>query len=141
MKTFHCRCQLGKKNFKYSFKQNILNFPNILWCNFSKDEIFEEETLSSKNAAEFKDFTMPKRTSSEFFCQSNFISKEFYQQQSTVIYSRILCNIMWIIISALATYKCITTSRKWLIKMVWFFLDQTAKWLLTYWTRKRFIKH
>ena len=82
------------KEKQNSFKQNILNFPNILWCNFSKDEMFKEETLSSKNAAEFKDFTMPKCTSSEFFCQSNFISKEFYQQQSTVIYSRILCNIM-----------------------------------------------
>ena len=44
-----------------------LNFPNFLRYNFSKDEIFNKETLSSENAAKFKDFTMPKRTSSEFF--------------------------------------------------------------------------
>ena len=54
-----------------------LNFPNFLRYNFSKDEIFNKETLSSENAAKFKDFTMPKRTSSEFFCQSNFALKEF----------------------------------------------------------------
>ena len=43
-KNFHCRSQLGNKDSKYSFKQNILNFPNILRYNFSKDEMFEEET-------------------------------------------------------------------------------------------------
>ena len=52
LKNFHCRCQLGNKDSKYSFKQNILNFPN-LWNNFSKDEMFKEETLSSKNTAKF----------------------------------------------------------------------------------------
>ena len=31
------------------------------------DEKFEEEILSSKNTGKFKDFTMPKRTSSGFF--------------------------------------------------------------------------
>ena len=77
LKNFHCRCQLGNKDSKYSFKQNILNCPNILWYNFSKDEMFEEETLSSKNTAKFKDFTMSKCTSSGFFCQSNFVLKEF----------------------------------------------------------------
>ena len=45
--------------------------------NFSKDEMLEEETLSSKNTAKFKDFTMPKGTSSDYFCQSNFVLKEF----------------------------------------------------------------
>ena len=50
--------------------------------------MFEEETLSS---AKFKDSIMPKRTSSRFFL-SNFALKEFKQQKSTVIYSRILCN-------------------------------------------------
>ena len=39
--------------------------------------MFEEETLSSKNTAKFKDFTMSKCTSSGFFCQSNFVLKEF----------------------------------------------------------------
>ena len=32
-----------------------------------KDAMFEEETLSSKNTAKFKDFTMPKRISSGSF--------------------------------------------------------------------------
>ena len=77
LKNFHYRCQLGNKDSKYSFKQNILNFRNLLWYSFSKDEMFKEETLSSKNTAKFKDFTMPKRTSSGFFCQSNFVLKEF----------------------------------------------------------------
>ena len=40
-----------------------------------KDEQFEEETLSSKNTAKFRDFTKPKCTSSGFFCQSNSASK------------------------------------------------------------------
>ena len=35
-----------------------------------------EETLSGKNTPKFKDFAMPKRTSSGFFCRSNFPSKE-----------------------------------------------------------------
>ena len=30
----------------------------------------------------------------DFFCQSNFALKKFEQQQSTVIYCRILCNIV-----------------------------------------------
>ena len=77
LRNFHCRCQLGNKGSRYSFKQNVLNFPNLLWYNFSKDEMFEEETLSSKNTAKFKDFTMSKCTSSGFFCQSNFVLKEF----------------------------------------------------------------
>ena len=71
----------------------MLNFSNSLWYNFSKDEMFKEKALSSKNTAKFKDFTMPKCISSGFSCHSNFALKEF-QQQSTVIYSRILCNIM-----------------------------------------------
>ena len=52
-----------------------LNFPNFLRYNFSKDEIFNKETLSSENAAKFKDFTMPKRTSSEFFLSIKFCIK------------------------------------------------------------------
>ena len=39
--------------------------------------MFEEEALSSKNIAKFKDFTMPKHISNRFFCQSNFVLKEF----------------------------------------------------------------
>ena len=85
-----CKCQLGNKDSRYSLKQNIFNFPKILWYNFIKDEKFEEEILSHKNTAKFKDFTMPKFTSSGFFYKSDFALKE----QSTVIYSRILCNIM-----------------------------------------------
>ena len=90
LKNFHCRCQLGDKDSKYSFKQNILNFPNLLWYNFSNNEMFEEETLSRKNTAKFKDLTTSKFTTSGFFCKSDFALKK----QSTVIYSRILCNIM-----------------------------------------------
>ena len=75
LKNFCCRCQVGNKDSQYSFKQNIFNFPNILQYNFIKDEIFEE-TLSGKNTPKFKDFAMPKRTSSGFFCRSNFPSKE-----------------------------------------------------------------
>ena len=77
MKDYQCRCQLGNKASWYSFKKNIFNFPNILQYNFIKDEKFEEQTLSSKTTAKFKDFTMPKCTSSGFFCQSNFALKEF----------------------------------------------------------------
>ena len=39
--------------------------------------MFEEETLSSKNNAKFKDFAMLKHTTIVFFCQSNFSLKEF----------------------------------------------------------------
>ena len=94
LNNFHCRCQLGNKDSKYKFKQNILNFPYLLWYNFSKDEMFEEQTLSSKNTAEFKDFTMPKFSSSGFFFKSDIVFKKISQKQSTVIYSRILCNIV-----------------------------------------------
>ena len=45
LKNFHSRCQPGNKDSKYSFKENILNFPNLLLYNFSKDKMFEEETL------------------------------------------------------------------------------------------------
>ena len=61
----------------YSLKQNIFNFPYTLWYNFIKDEKFEEETLSSKNTAKFKNFAMSKFTSSRFFCKSNFALKKF----------------------------------------------------------------
>ena len=67
MENFWCRIQLGNKDSKYSFKQNIFDFPNTLWYNFINDEKFEEERLSSKNNAKFKDFTMPKHSSSGFF--------------------------------------------------------------------------
>ena len=46
--NFCCKYQLGNKDSRRSFKLNIFNFPNILWCNFIKDEKSEEETLSSK---------------------------------------------------------------------------------------------
>ena len=70
-----CKCQLGNKDSRYSLKQNIFNFPNILQYNFIKDEKFEEETLSSKNTAKFKDFTMPKCTSSRYFLSIKFFIK------------------------------------------------------------------
>ena len=38
--------------------------------------MFEEETLSIKNNAKFKDFTIAKHTC-RFFCQSSFVLKEF----------------------------------------------------------------
>ena len=53
LEELFCRCQLGNKDSKYSFKQYILNFPIFLQYNFSKDEMFKEETLSSKNTAKF----------------------------------------------------------------------------------------
>ena len=37
--------------------------------------MFEEETLSSKNTAEFKDFNMSKHTSSGFFLSIKFCIK------------------------------------------------------------------
>ena len=77
MKNFRCRSQFGNKDSRYSFKQNIFDFPNFLHYSFIKDEMFKEETFASKNPAKFKDFTMPERTSSGFFCQSNFPLKEF----------------------------------------------------------------
>ena len=64
-----------KKDSKYSFKPNIFNFPNFLQQNFIKDEIFEEETLLSKNTAKLKDFTMPKHSSSGFFLSIKFFIK------------------------------------------------------------------
>ena len=45
----------------------VFNFPNILQYNFIKDEKFEEETLSSKSTAKYKDFTLLKFTSNGFF--------------------------------------------------------------------------
>ena len=68
LKNFHCRCQLGNKDCKYRFKQNILNFPNLWRYNFSNVEMFKDETLSRKNTAKFKHFIMPKCTSSGIFC-------------------------------------------------------------------------
>ena len=56
--------------------------------------MFEEETVSSKNTAKFKDFTMPKFSSSGFVFKSDIVFKKISQKQSTVIYSRILCNIV-----------------------------------------------
>ena len=44
-KNFHCRCQLGNKDSKYSFKQNTVNIPSLLQYNFSKDEMFENRVL------------------------------------------------------------------------------------------------
>ena len=58
LKNFRCRCQLGNKDSRDSFKQNIFNFPNFLKYNFIKDEMFKEATFASKNTAKFKDFTM-----------------------------------------------------------------------------------
>ena len=78
LKNFCCRCQLGNKDFRYSFKQNISNFPNFLQYNFVQDEMFKEETFASKNTAKFKDFTMPKWTSSGFFFPIKYFAlKEF----------------------------------------------------------------
>ena len=94
LRNFCCKCQLGNKDSRYSLKQNIFNFSNILQYNFIKDEKFEEETVSSKNTAKFKDFTMPKFSSSGFVFKSDIVFKKISQKQSTVIYSRILCNIV-----------------------------------------------
>ena len=65
------------KDSRYRFKQNVFNFSNFLQYNFTKDEIFKEETFANENIAKFRDFTMPKHTSSVFFCQSNFTLKKF----------------------------------------------------------------
>ena len=75
LKNFRCRRQLGNKDSKYSFKQNIFNFSYFLQYNFIKDEMFEEETFASKSTTKFKDFTMPKRTSSGFFLSIEFCIK------------------------------------------------------------------
>ena len=72
LKNFHCRCQLGNKDSRYSFKQNIFYFPNFLQYNLIKDEMFKEETLASKNTAKFKDFTCQNGPVVDFFCQSKF---------------------------------------------------------------------
>ena len=45
LRNFCCRCQTGNKVSRYSFKQIIFSFPNILWYNFIKDKRFEEKTL------------------------------------------------------------------------------------------------
>ena len=75
LKNVHYRCQLGNKNCKYRFKQNILNFLSFWRYNFSKVEMFEDETLTRKNPAKFKDFIMPKCTSSGFFLSITFCIK------------------------------------------------------------------
>ena len=77
LKNFHFRSQLGNKDSRYSFKQKNFDFPNFLRYNFIKDEMFKKETFASENPANFKDSTMPRCTSSGFFCQSNFALKEF----------------------------------------------------------------
>ena len=78
LKNFRCRSQLGNKDSRYSFKQNISNFPNFLQYNFIKDEMFKEETFTSKNTAKFMDFTLPKCASSGFFfVNQNLHSKNF----------------------------------------------------------------
>ena len=45
--------------------------------NFIKEQIFERKTMTSKNTAKFKDYTLPKCTISGFFCQSNFALNNF----------------------------------------------------------------
>ena len=75
MKNFRCRCQLGNKDSKSIFKQNIFNFANFLQYNFIIDEMLKEETLPGKNNAKFKDFTMSKRTSTGFFLSMKFWTK------------------------------------------------------------------
>ena len=70
--TCFLNCCLAVTLFKIciQFFKNIylsIKFSKFLWYNFSKDEIFNKETLFSENAAKCKDFTMPKGTSSAFF--------------------------------------------------------------------------
>ena len=64
-----------KKDSKYSFKQNIFNFPNFLQHNFIKDEIFEEETLSSKNTAKLKDLPCQNKVVVDFLFLIKFFIK------------------------------------------------------------------
>ena len=53
----------SQKSFKWPLKY-ILHYDTAQILALIQHEIFEEETLSSKNTAKCKDFTMPKRTSS-----------------------------------------------------------------------------
>ena len=61
LKNFHCNV-----NQEIKIPSTVLN-KNFLQYNFSKDEMFEEEKLLSKNTAKCMDFTIPKPTSSRFF--------------------------------------------------------------------------
>ena len=78
--TCFLNCCLAVTLFKIciQFFKNIylsIKFSKFLWYNFSKDEIFNKETLFSENAAKCKDFTMPKGTSSAFFLSIKFCIK------------------------------------------------------------------
>ena len=64
-----------KKDSKYSFKQNIFNFPNFLQHNFIKDEIFDEEALSSKNTAKLKDLPCQNKVVVDFLFLIKFFIK------------------------------------------------------------------
>ena len=56
----------------------------FLQYNFIKDEMFEEETFTSKNTAKFKDFTSPKHISSEFFLSIKFYIKKNFNNNRTL---------------------------------------------------------
>ena len=75
--NFCCKYQLGNKDSRRSFKLNIFNFPNILWCNFIKDEKSEEETLSSKTLQKLRILPCQNALVVDFLCQSDFALNEF----------------------------------------------------------------
>ena len=77
LRNFCCECQLGNEDSRYSLKQNIFNFPNIFWCNFIKDEKFEEETLSSKILQNLRILPCQNSLVVDFFCKSDFALKRF----------------------------------------------------------------
>ena len=88
LNNFYCRCQLGNKDSKYSFKQNILNFTKFLRYNFSKDEMFEEKHSQVK-ILDF--YTLPKHNSSGFFLSIKFCIKrnlvtEYCNLQQNIVY-------------------------------------------------------
>ena len=75
--NFCCKYQLGNKDSRCSFKLNIFNFPNILRCNFIKDEKSEEETLSSKTLQKLRILPCQNALVVDFLCQSDFALNEF----------------------------------------------------------------
>ena len=91
-KNICCRSQLGNKDSRYSFKQNIFDFSNFLHYNFIRDEMFQEETFASKNTAKLKDFTMQRCTSTRFFLSIKFCIKRIL---TTTEY----CNLQQCVIS------------------------------------------
>ena len=80
-KTWPWRTFVADVNLEIKIPGTVLNKTFLIFQIFCVIILlkmkYSKKKHSSKNNAKSKDFTVPKSTSSRFFCQSNFELKEF----------------------------------------------------------------